>query len=220
VILYQPKFRTQQATQHAYRVPDGLQSRRFDFYEIREGQGLIDAPRPVLEGTRHDLFWIDPEGKILRQEEVLLPHRSPTDDPRTGAWEMAFAMPSPLAAAIAVPATWISSKVESDTAAAIRAAFAQSWAPMLVVLLIGVAAAWLCYRQQKRYDQPWTGLWVVFVLLAGIPGLLGYLWHRRWPTVMPCPSCGASAPRDRNRCIRCGSEFPAPAPQGIEVFAA
>jgi predicted amidophosphoribosyltransferase len=61
---------------------------------------------------------------------------------------------------------------------------------------------------------------VIFVLLGGIPALLGYLWHRRWPVLEPCPACGQVVPRDREQCARCGVEFPVPKRHGIEVFAA
>ena len=50
--------------------------------------------------------------------------------------------------------------------------------------------AWLCYRRQRQYGMPWTPAWVVFVFPFGLPGYIGYRTHRRWPTCLPCPSCG------------------------------
>ena len=79
--------------------------------------------------------------------------------------------------------------------------------------------AWLCYRRQRRLHLPWTGAWVAFVFLFGVPGLVGYLVHRRWPPVTPCEGCGQAVPRDRPACARCGQEFSPPPPTGKEIFA-
>jgi len=49
---------------------------------------------------------------------------------------------------------------------------------------------------------------VVFVLLLGVPGFLGYLAHRVWPARLPCPHCGRPVPRDRPACFACGHDFP------------
>jgi hypothetical protein len=87
------------------------------------------------------------------------------------------------------------------------------------VSLLSVILAVLCWRRNRQYFQPASGLWFVFVLLMGLPGLVGYLFHRRWPVQEACPACGRLVPRDRDACAACGKEFPAPQPKGIEVFA-
>ena len=59
----------------------------------------------------------------------------------------------------------------------------------------------------------------VAATVVGLPAYIGYLTHRRWPTCLPCPSCGRTAPRDRPTCCHCHHDFPAPAANGTEVFA-
>jgi hypothetical protein len=96
----------------------------------------------------------------------------------------------------------------------------QAWLPLLAVFVVGGVAAWLCYRRQRRFALPWTAIWVAFAFLGGVPGLIGYLVHRRWPPLDTCQACGELVPRDRGHCAHCGTEFSPPAPKGIEVFAA
>jgi hypothetical protein len=67
----------------------------------------------------------------------------------------------------------------------------------------------------RREQAAWTG----FVALLGLPGLLGFLLHRRWPVRTPCPHCRARTPRDRHACAVCGTPLPDPALTGIEIFA-
>jgi len=95
----------------------------------------------------------------------------------------------------------------------------QFWPATVVIFLLGVILAGLCYRRQQKYGLPWTGAWTVFVLLFGLPGYVGYLAHRSWPARLPCPHCGRPAPRDRPACMGCGRDFPEPALKGTEVFA-
>jgi hypothetical protein len=90
---------------------------------------------------------------------------------------------------------------------------------LVITLAIGVAAAAVYCRRQKRFGLPIQPAWVAFVLLLGLPGLAGYYWHRRWPVRLPCPTCGTAAPRDREACIECAAEFPPPPKNGLEVFA-
>jgi predicted amidophosphoribosyltransferase len=60
---------------------------------------------------------------------------------------------------------------------------------------------------------------VTFVFILGVPGLLAYRFHRRWPVLEACPACKQDVPHDREACSHCGSEFPRPEPKGTEVFA-
>jgi hypothetical protein len=62
-------------------------------------------------------------------------------------------------------------------------------------------------------------VWIAFVFLGGVPGFLAYLFHRRWTVRLACPQCGEEAPRDRESCFACDTDFPEPEPKGIEVFA-
>ena len=98
-------------------------------------------------------------------------------------------------------------------------ALADVWPALLLVVTIGVVLTWLCYRRQRKYGLPWTPVWAALVLLFGLPAYFGYVTHRRWPACLPCPNCGKVVPRDRPACSTCHRDFPAPAPNGTEVFA-
>ena len=93
------------------------------------------------------------------------------------------------------------------------------WLMYLLTGISGIVSVALCRRHAARMGNSPSISWMVFVFLFGIPGFLGYLWHRRWPIRLECPACGTDAPRDRENCARCGTLFPAPAPNGLEIFA-
>jgi hypothetical protein len=107
----------------------------------------------------------------------------------------------------------------ADVAARRAEIWNATWPPLLVVSVLSASAALIAYRRQKRYAARGAIAWAIFVFITGPAGLLGYLWHRRWPVVERCASCHARAPRDRGDCLRCHTEFPAPKQLGCEVFA-
>jgi hypothetical protein len=91
------------------------------------------------------------------------------------------------------------------------------WPTLFVVVFLSVFLAAAAWRGQRRYGLGQQAVWAVFVLLFGVPGWLGYLWHRRWPPLEACPKCGAMAPRDRETCFRCGTPFPPPTRESFEI---
>ena len=101
----------------------------------------------------------------------------------------------------------------------LRKSWPEWWPSLLGTFVISTILSVFCYRRQRQYDLPWTGMWVGFVLLFGVPAYLGYLVHRHWPARLPCPHCGQIVPQDREACCVCGQAFPPPAAKGIEVFA-
>src|SRR4030067_683646 len=76
-------------------------------------------------------------------------------------------------------------------------AFWHTWPGLLISLVLSAGALWVCVRRQRQYALPWTPIWAVFVFVFGIPGLLGYLFHRAWPVREECPACGEPSPHDR-----------------------
>ena len=216
IIVFDPRKRTQRS----FAIPAELRAATLTFYELGPDLALLHRVHYVAGDTRNILYWIDPAGKIARREEVVLPSSAPLYRPQGQAWVVAAAASPPLAAAVGVP--FAASDLERDAPwlARYRRGLALAWLPLTLDAFLGAAMAWLCCRRQRRYVRPWTAVWAIFVFLGGVPGLLAYLWHRRWPVFEPCPACGESVPRDRDRCARCDAEFPAPAPKGIEIFAA
>ena len=136
---------------------------------------------------------------------------------------MALAVPAPVVlaflATVVEPLEHLEIGLEPNYSAALARSLAVWWPALLVVSLLSAALAWYCCRRHRRYYQPASGVWFVFVLLTGVPGLVAYLFHRRWPVLEKCPACGQDVPRDREACASCGAAFPAPEPKGCEVFA-
>jgi hypothetical protein len=87
------------------------------------------------------------------------------------------------------------------------------------VWTVSAILAALCYRHHRRYTDRGGAAWALFVLVMGVPGAVGYWLHRQWPATERCDHCGAVVPRDRDGCLACAAEFPAPALKGIEVLA-
>ncbi len=141
----------------------------------------------------------------------------------SGAWADAIALPAPAVfgqlSLFRKAGAYFDLGECPDYPTALAIVLSDGWRPLLSVSLLGVVLASACYRRQRRYGQRCTWLWVCFVLLFGLPGWVGYRFHRRWPPLRPCPSCGRLAPRDRGACCRCGKDFPRPAPKGTEIFA-
>ncbi len=206
-----------------YMLPADLHEDSFRFYELLDDTALIQLARRSDDGpTTHVFRWINTEGETLREEQFVLGPRE------MGGRAMSCCIATLATPAPAVleslmlatgPADYLESGKAEDYAGTLGLILSAIWPELLLVNFLGAISAWFCYRRQKRYAQPWTRTWVVFVFLFGVPGLVGYLFHRRWPPRLPCPECDAPAPRDREACAACGKQFAPPAPKGIEVFA-
>ena len=209
--------------QTVFEIPGDLRDQDFTMYELEGGKALLTTDRPVSKhGNPIDLIWIDGSGKVLRRETAVL-NRSYRVDEGSEERSSALLVPAPAMLAFFAAAVFPRDALSSGSAAKYSAALAHSLTrlavPLLLVSLLSVILAALCWRRHRRYFQPASGLWFVFVLLMGLPGLVGYLFHRRWPVREDCPACGRFVPRDRDACAACGAEFPPPPRKGIEVFA-
>jgi hypothetical protein len=206
----------------AFVLPEELRDQSLTYYDLGTAMALTVTSHSHSDGSQLDeLLWFDASGKVLRRAEVSLRN---TGDERNRSipWMSALMVPAPVivaAVAMILPLNKPSDGEVSHYAAALTQSLAEFWPEILVVTLLAMALAWYCFRRQRRYYQPYGGAWFAFVLLAGIPGLVGYLFHRRWPVMEKCPACGHEVPRNRETCAKCGAAFPPPAPKGCEVFA-
>jgi hypothetical protein len=91
--------------------------------------------------------------------------------------------------------------------------------PLAALCVLSLALAIWTFRRQCKYSRHGAVAWAIFVLIWGVPGLVGYLLHRHWSASETCQNCGKSSPRDRDTCLHCGTAFPPPAMKGIEIFA-
>jgi len=198
-----------------YPLPPELREVNVQWFSLPGDKALVLEPY-----SGRELFWLDASGKIARREHVELRTRGQSEFMQDAT--VSVAVPSPaFLVGVAVCYPWGPAECPDSVeySAALGKAFAKFWPVLLVTGIVGIVLAYVCYRRQRNYGLPWTWVWTVFVLLFGLPAYFGYLAHRAWPALLPCPHCGRRVPRDRPACFACGREFPAPPPKGIEVFA-
>ena len=191
----------------SYVLPEEIREQDFQWYELGGGKAMIVASSGRFGGN-YSFYWLEEGGKKVRHQEIAL------DQSRNSSqldWGMGFWMPSPLGLAVA---SHLGEEDNAEANSSIWKSIQEAWPSLIVLGVACVGLAWLSFRRQRKFGLPWTGAWTVFVLMMGVPGYLGYLAHRRWPAILPCPHCGKPAPRDRAACLHCGREFPAPAPHG------
>jgi hypothetical protein len=211
--------------QTTFTIPTEIRRPSFDFYQLDDDTAIAhlkDYDRPA--GTvKHRHLWFDRAGKITRREEVVLSGFRPRRPLRESSY-LACLVPAPAVAAVNTllntPLDHLDMQRESDYSDALARSFDETWPGLVITGALSLLLAPLCYRRQRRFAQTWTRVWVVFVFIFGLPGLVGYLAHRRWPALEPCPACERTAPRDRQTCSDCEAPFPEPERQGIEVFCA
>jgi hypothetical protein len=209
-----------------YVIPPELRDDLLLWHRLSDGRVLIRRDTYLLDNK---LFWINAAGKIVRYEKVNLSvireARRPWPNWLVHHAADMFTMPSPAVIfGLLASNPWETfhdsqQKRSPGYFAAMRQALGDKWLLFTVNGMVGVVLAIFCFRRQRKFGLPWTGVWTAFVLLFGLPGYFGYLAHRAWPVRLPCPKCGRRVPRDRTACFACGRDFPTPTPKGIEVFA-
>jgi hypothetical protein len=212
-------------TVETFAIPESLRGEYFSFYHIGKDQALIDKQNHYVDAmSTEELLWTDSAGKILRRKEVALTGRTTHGQSQADYWLGAICTQSPLAMSIfglligpLDDVSWM--RGELDYAQAARLSWAKLWMPLGALLIVAGVLAFLCCRRQRRYALPWTWVWVVFVFLLGVPGYIGYRFHRRWAVLDGCPYCKHLVPRDRESCADCGRQFPLPERKGIEIMA-
>lgn len=213
----------------SFTIPTEFGDVMFSFHFLSDKSAILQVSaetlrRVMLDKTAENhLLWIDTAGKIVRDKTYSLKGYDFFGLQHFSPWRVSYTAPAPLAAAVVSmvlqPWLYVSWGEEPTIPLALGRSLSEFWPALVIVCLFGGVMAWLCYRRQQRYGLPWTKTWVTFVFLTGLPGLVAYYAHRRWPPLEKCPTCNQPAPRDRYACFDCGQEFPAPSPKGIEVFA-
>ena len=209
----------------SYLLPEELKnSKSIQFYELEPDHALAigmtsDSERGIQNAA---LRWIDPSGKILKQEDVQLVSGAPSN-PFVTSTVLTLIVPVPtIATTMAVlvePWNHLRMGRKQTYSAALLSSLSNFSLGLPAVFVVSAFLAWRCYRRQVRYAGDGQWAWPVFILLFGIPAYGAHLFHRRWPPLLPCPDCNDSVPRDRDTCAKCGHTFPEPELKGIEVFA-
>lgn len=205
----------------SYPIPAEVADSRFNNCYLPTGSTLLlHVTEYTGRGTTNErLLWVDRQGKVVRREELSLVVGG-TQGPTVFLFTLGFLSPSILGGGGLGVILWAHlESPERNFNALMALALREYWQALLISCLVSMAAAYVCFRRQRRYALRGTWAWVAMVFLFGIPGLLGYLFCRRWPVLEACGACHAPAPRDRPSCSACDAPFPEPAPKGIEVFA-
>jgi hypothetical protein len=204
-------------------IPAAYKKVPFAVYELASGEILLVSGVGYLEKTGQRLVWLASDGAVAREKNVELANTANMGNslPFFG-WMAAAAAPHPLSHVLLdalVPLGMLQmGEVPTYWAGAVRA-IAETWLSLVAVIAIGIVAAILAYRRQRRFGLPHAAAWAAFVFVFGIPGWIAYRFHRTWPVLEECPACRQPAPRDRESCLDCGAAFPPPPLKGIEVFA-
>ena len=221
IILWNPRS----GSRETFRLPAEL--RRFQHvrvYALKPGEAFVVSPGRTAMASRNELLWFNAAGEVTRREALPWEPTGIATRPDPQVWSSILIAPAPIVDLIVTPITYASVHGYDDQTDTLLEAYVlalpQTWPQLLSVLASAVPLAWLGYRRQRKLGLPWTGAWVAFILLSGLPGWIGYRLHRRAPPVTACPACGQPVPRDRSACLRCGVEFPSPALTGVEVLVA
>jgi hypothetical protein len=202
-------------------LPREIQHANLTVYGTTTAESVLVATKNAWWPSQREIYWINANDSVTRHER--LDFDQPTIDNARQLWLMSGVVPSPVVAGLGVfvllPADARSRDENLDYPAALAQSLAEGWPPLVTVCLFSTVLAVLVYRRHRRYSETGGLAWAVFIVVLGVPGLIGYWLHRRWPVSERCSKCGALVPRDRENCLRCAAGFPAPELTGLEVFA-
>ncbi len=208
----------------SFTIPAALHGNKFTFYNLDTDQAMFHVTHAIERhaAIKHRFVWADRQGNVIREKSVAFENTSWLNQVDVTMGVAGVAVPATGIITTAMAVVWPLVLVDEGTSTSYPAAMAEllpiCWPPLLAVNLLGVVLAIFCYRRQKRFAQARVWPWVVFVFLFGLPGMVGYLAHQRWPVREACPKCKQQAPRDRDACSACDEPFPQPEPKGIEVL--
>jgi hypothetical protein len=211
----------QDRVEKTYRLPTELKDTWFTFYPAANGKAaaaFYDHFRPQRFPLSFNVVEFAADGTVSHSASHI------TDAPleRDDRALVSFGAPElivPLAITLLAPFNAEADDTWVGYASAFAEIFGEFWPLYLSGGILGLVSVVLYRRHAVRTGNSPSITWMTFVFLFGIPGFLGYLWHRRWPVRLACPACRSDAPRDRDNCARCGTLFPAPAANGLEIFA-
>jgi hypothetical protein len=207
-----------------YSIPEALREQTFFFSEATTGEAMLVVSTPLDElatEATYDVCWVSPDGSC-RTASTTLPY---TGGLRNWTAVAGIALPSPAVLLGFIETQRAEELLQEGLCAsypeALGRAAAEFWPSLAIAQVVAVGLAVLCYHRQLRYgERGWERwLWILFVLVLGLPGWIGYRFGRSWPVLEACPGCSTSARRDREVCVHCEADFPRPALRGTEVFA-
>ncbi|WP_425616395.1 hypothetical protein NA78x_000041 [Anatilimnocola sp. NA78] len=216
IVLIDPKTRQREE----FALPEELKSAAMSLTRLADGRLLVISRDRSTPGVQ-TLTWLKPGGEITEQRRVVA-NSVVGPSARTGM--VMFAIGAPAIAwqiPLYLKVAW--SNLHTRKAVPLSSATTQvisaSWPGFLLTVVVSAGLAIAAYRRHRRFGLPGATWWAAFVFLFGPAGWFAYRWHRTWPPLEDCPACEQPAPRDRVRCLECGTSFPPPELKGIEIFA-
>jgi hypothetical protein len=89
---------------------------------------------------------------------------------------------------------------------------------ILCVLGSGLGVLAFVWGRRNGFSTRRAGLWALFVLCFGLPGLVAFRLASDWPTRVRCLSCGGKRTLREEECPECHRAWPAPPSTGLEIF--
>jgi hypothetical protein len=211
------------APRKEFALPPNVPNNSIQVYWIAPDQLLLNCDGGAWsDGPVRRLLWIDPTGKVQREEEVKLTGWR-SDSPRATAWAAAGVVPVAIVWVIGLlvgaPLYMLQNYKAASYTDAVNQAISISWPALIIVLLVAAVLTWVTMRLQRKYRRSHTNVWATFVFLLGVPGFLAYLVEKGRTKLEACPQCGEIVPRDRETCAACNTEFAPPAHVPTEILA-
>jgi hypothetical protein len=211
----------QTAEDVTYSIPPSARRATLAGFHLPDGNLLLVTMNAGDDPPTSEVMWLNPQS-VVRREEVRLTQWGTVGSLATIGWISAAVAPLPAGQApmfFLLPFSLLEQGRAESYWGAVAGMLGYTWPGLLVVAMIGAAAAASAFRRQQRFGLPHAMGWAVFAFFFGAPGWIAYRFHRTWPVLEECPACGQLAPHDRDRCAECLAPFPPPARKGIEVFA-
>ena len=147
--------------------------------------------------NENDLFWIDPDGRIVRHERVAPAKQPLSGVVRESVYE-AITTPSPgiLAGDIALDPRSDDPLRPPEYLIAVRDTLARRWPALAMSTTVSLVLAVLCFRRQRNHGLGGTWFWALFVLLFGVPA-----FSATWRIAHGPPGCRAQAAASVSRAI-------------------
>jgi len=182
------------------------------WYELGGSEALVTTTEVSRSGhSIVTVYRIAPDGSIRSKQ--ILDLEQPTNWARQNVelLGLGFALPAPAVYSSVMLTTILLMRVENeDRPTAMQALLMDSLPSIIAVIILGLLLAAWTHQNAKQFALPAKeGIaWTLFVFLFGLPGLAGYLLHRRWPVREKCPHCQKSFPRTGRSAPRAGRSSP------------
>jgi hypothetical protein len=196
-----------------------------DRFYLQSEPGFPWAKTPRNSSAQDVLFLdeADQQGKILHTYSIPTT-RVPAASPSWVVRSYFLASPLPAFAASILsqggPFPYVASDLGlRDLSNALRSIDLQ---PTEVTILLAAAIAWGIFAwfwgRRSGLSARRAGLWSIFVLCFGLPGLLTFCLTVNRPRRVRCPRCGHKRPVDAEECPACHQPWPALPLTGTEIL--